>query len=70
MAQNDPHDNSIPATHWYAETPLLIEALADTMHTSILDVCEHLEDGIVGGQMPAEDAVNTFINDYILDEAA
>lgn len=57
-----------PATgpdHWYAETPILIEALAATVRTSIPDVCEHLEANVVEDHVSEVSAVLTFIDEYI-----
>lgn len=51
--------------HWYAETPILVDTLAASVHTSTLDVCEHLEATVLHEQATEEAAVQRFIDEYI-----
>lgn len=60
--------------HWAADNPILVETLAAAVHTSILDVCEHLEDNVVmvrneepgrPQDMAESIAVQLFLHDYV-----
>lgn len=51
--------------HWYAETPVMIEALAETVHTSIPDVCEHLEASVIHEELTEPGAVMRFVDEYV-----
>lgn len=51
--------------HWYAETPILVEALAEAVHTSTMDVCEHLEATVIHEGTGPATAVQRFVDEYI-----
>jgi hypothetical protein len=52
------------AAHWYSETPILVEALAATIHTTPQDVCEQLQANATTYR-PDSVAVMRFIDDYV-----
>lgn len=53
----DPH-------HAYAETPILIETLAETIGTTVTDVCENLAPHLVDYR-PDSVGIIEFINEHI-----
>lgn len=55
----------VDGTHWYAETPVLVELLAAKVHTTITDVCEQLEANTLDEDVSDEQAVIRFIDDYV-----
>lgn len=61
------HDHS---ERWYAETPIFIEALADTTHSSIPEVCLLLQENTLEENHSDEHAARMFIAEYIIDDAA
>lgn len=50
---------------WYAETPILIETLASSVKTTVMDVCEHLEANVTEAGDTENGAVLEFIDEYI-----
>jgi hypothetical protein len=51
-------------SHWQAETPILVEALAVAAHTTIPDVIEHL-DANATTYRPDVVAVIRFVNEFV-----
>ena len=56
--------SATPTSHWQAETPIFVEALAVAAHTTTADVVEHL-DAEATTYRPDSVAVKRFIDEFV-----